>query len=756
MNLSFGQNHHLELPGQILAVKATCSGLTLDHCQLGDVKLPPMVAAIKVCRRLATVNLSNNELTDDSMDAICAMVGTLERSLTCLDVGSNDFTELGARVLGETVARGGDGLAIVRVGKAKLPARRLRGLDGDGGGDGGFRVDLSDRLFAAIDGAFAARLTSAPSALATVSLSGHPLPLRRLFSGSGVPGEGVDLRGRGLGPADAWIVAGCIEADLRPGLVELNLDGNAVRASGALALGLALRHSRCLKVLSLNGCQLTDDGRRLDGLAEIGASLAGNPHLERLSARDNDVDEESVIVFAEALEADGLRSLDLRENPFADGPGGARLSRSVSACKRLDSLNGLDVDARPVADFRRHQSDGFQLFEMDFLASRLRLGRTCVCLVLDGNQLGPGHLLRLARALGAVSHVEALSLRDNRLSGLWFDRAGNAKGTYDPSGRDALAEYLRHRAPSLRRLDLRKSGIDDRGEALAEALFEGQSIVEEFNGIDLRVGASDYDAAARDERVKAPVVRLERRSGGLPTLECAFLARGLMDQEELLTLEAPGNGLLDPWSARALGAALSSASTRLRRLVLDGTKLRCDGAVALFVALRSNSHLEVLDLSNADICLFYVGQNKSRSIEPAEACAAMLRRNTTLEHLKLKRNDLRDDGADLIAAALGENATLQSLSLAQNGVRSVPSLPDALRENATLESLDLGDNALTSAGPQHLVAIARALAANTALRRLDITGSGVDDPRRMVPLEPAAVAICRCLKVNARITKIVL
>ena len=72
----------------------------------------------------------------------------------------------------------------------------------------------------------------------------------------------------------------------------------------------------------------------------------------------------------------------------------------------------------------------------------------------------------------------------------------------------------------------------------------------------------------------------------------------------------------------------------------------------------------------------------------------MLRRNTTLEHLKLKRNDLRDDGADLIAAALGGNATLQSLSLAQNGVRSVPSLPDALRENATLESLDLGDNAI--------------------------------------------------------------
>ena len=441
-------------------------------------------------------------------------------------------------------------------------------------------------------------------------------------------------------------------------------------------------------------------------------------------------------------------------------PGGRAIAFAVARSRRLASLNGMNVDEGGVADFRRHQSDGFQVFEMDFLAARLVVSAHVRCLRLDGNQLGAPHLARLAGALPRARHLESLSLKDNRLSGLWFDRAGNAKGSYDSQGRDAFAAYLRDGSPLLRRLDLRRSGIDDRGDVLAEALFQGHSILEEFNGIDLRTGASDYAAAEPgDERPKVPVLDLGHRAGGLPSLECAFIARAVMDQEELLTLEAPDNGDLERFASEALAAALKSPKTLLRRLVLDGTQLQSDGALALFQALATNAHLEVLDCSRCAICLAFVGKNRSRSVAPAEACAAMLASDASaLQHLKLKRNDLRSDGGDVVAAALASNGTLLTLSLAGNELRTLPSLADALRNNATLEALDLGDNDITAKGPAFVVGVCRALATNAALTRLDLTGSGIDDDvaATAAKLEPAAVAICDCLRRNPRIMKITL
>ena len=92
-------------------------------------------------------------------------------------------------------------------------------------------------------------------------------------------------------------------------------------------------------MLSVNACQLTDDGKAWHGLEEIGRSLAGNPHLEVLNARENAIDEFTVTLFVDALKADGLRALDLRDNPFADGSGGAKLSAAVRECRRLEGLN---------------------------------------------------------------------------------------------------------------------------------------------------------------------------------------------------------------------------------------------------------------------------------------------------------------------------------------------------------------------------------------------------------------------------------
>ena len=81
-----------------------------------------------------------------------------------------------------------------------------------------------------------------------------------------------------------------------------------------------------------------------------------------------------------------------------------------------------------------------------------------------------------------------------------------------------------------------------------------------------------------------------------------------------------------------------------------------------------------------------------------------------------------------------------------------PALRLLIRER-DLEALDLGANALTRGGPDSIVVLAGACAVNEGLRRLDISGSGIDAAPgpRMAFLEPAAVAVARCLDENPRL-----
>ena len=161
-------------------------------------------------------------------------------------------------------------------------------------------------------------------------------------------------------------------------------------------------------------------------------------------------------------------------------------------------------------------------------------------------------------------------------------------------------------------------------------------------------------------------------------------------------------------------------------------------------------------VGRAELCESYVGRNRDRSLEGCEACAALLAANTCLEELRLDSNDLRDDGVNVVAKALVKNTKLRVLGLRANGLDAIygdGALARALRRNSSLEALDLGANGLTRGGPDSIVALAGACAVNEGLRRLDISGSGIDDAPgpRMAFLEPAAVAVARCLDANPRL-----
>ena len=120
----------------------------------------------------------------------------------------------------------------------------------------------------------------------------------------------VNLRGghlilQDLSQADAWLIAGTLSADLRPGLRALTLDGSAVHASGCEAIGHALSTCRALRVLRMNTCQLTDKARIRYQTAAYSTSRVNL--LAELEAQDNDVDEDACKFIPMLYLENGLR-----------------------------------------------------------------------------------------------------------------------------------------------------------------------------------------------------------------------------------------------------------------------------------------------------------------------------------------------------------------------------------------------------------------------------------------------------------------
>lgn len=759
-----------ELDQVILARRDTLTGLDLNHSAIDDISLKQLCDAAKRCKHLHELHLGRNIFTDDGVDYVCGVLNTLD--LHTLDVGWNRSTSIQfARTLAQCLVNATRPPTKVRVGRSWLPVCELL----NGGGNLDFSADVHQDL----DGAFIAVLVSkGKNPPHTLCLDGAPLPIRKLLYGQGGQADnddnGVDLeieaeeesaaqardvhlRGgylqlEDLSQADSWLVAGTLGADLRPGLRALTLDGSAVHASGCEAIGEALRNCRALRVLHLNSCQLTNGGTDDSGVRAIAYSLR-EPLclLAELEARENDIDEAACKFIADALlVSDGLRCLDLRDNPIDDKEGGKALEQWAAQSKRLVALNGIDVTDDDVdASLAHSQADGWQPFEVTFLCSRLKTSLALRTLNLDSNDLGPIHLEALARGLDVAEHIRVISLRDNKLQGTFVDSTGVEGGAYDTRGVKRLAKHLAERR-GVRSLDMRGCHLDDRSgkDGLAKALYEGTHALEHVDWIDLREG----DGVANEDVVRPPAPGVILDAKGLTMCQTAFLARGLRAQPELVAVEAPGNGVCVEWSCRCLAEALMTPKCQLVRLVLNKTILRVEGAVPLFEALKKcTPPLEVLELSHAALTESWIGYNRERSLAACLECASALTAlKCNLKQLVLDFNELENDGLQIIAHALERNSSLDTLGLRSNKLSEGTELGRMLRVNKGLTSLDLSRNQFTLKGPDALVAVANGLVKNRALRTLDLTGSGVDSASgpRLALLEPVSVALAYCLDEN--------
>ena len=178
LNLSYTDDL-FRLDQQVLSRKDRLTGLDLERCNIDDVDLISLSAAAKVCRRLVTLSLNKNDLTDAAAEKVCGIVNALEGTLLSLDLGHNkSLGHVFGLALGEVIASN-ETIQRVRVGRGWIPVERFRQ-----GGDG--VLDLSADLHPPVDGAFVSKLAVASNApLEFVRLEGRPLPFRRLLYGAG-------------------------------------------------------------------------------------------------------------------------------------------------------------------------------------------------------------------------------------------------------------------------------------------------------------------------------------------------------------------------------------------------------------------------------------------------------------------------------------------------------------------------------------------------------------------------------------------
>jgi hypothetical protein len=121
------------------------------------------------------------------------------------------------------------------------------------------------------------------------------------------------------------------------------------------------------------------------------------------------------------------------------------------------------------------------------------------------------------------------------------------------------------------------------------------------------------------------------------------------------------NFVLDLESVRRLMAACSTASSKVRTLVLGSCFLDAEAAEVIASSLRSNSVLTRLSLSS----------NNRIGPQGAKALSEILRVNTALKLLFLSDCRFLDEGAGHLAVALRRNRTLQVLWLDNNGITHV-------------------------------------------------------------------------------------
>eukprot|EP01138_Halocafeteria_seosinensis_P013795 gb/GECG01014087.1/.p1 GENE.gb/GECG01014087.1/~~gb/GECG01014087.1/.p1 ORF type:complete len:542 (+),score=58.91 gb/GECG01014087.1/:1-1626(+) len=240
--------------------------------------------------------------------------------------------------------------------------------------------------------------------------------------------------------------------------------------------------------------------------------------------------------------------------------------------------------------------------------------------------------------------------------------------------------------------------------------------------ISVRMVSCDVPASAsavmlrgiRDSQVRCVKIDSWRRFyEGNEHVEEAFYELLSVKESKLkdLTLTCNSGDVLGVRAAKALARGLQNNNS-LKRLDIQGQKIKDEGAEAIFNALAS-SNIEILEIAFNSI-----------GVSGAASLSEALKQNPVLQRLSLVANCIGDQGVNAFARSLQANDSLQMVDLSSNSITNegASALAETLRSNSTLVVLRLNGNDVGDVGA---AALGDTLRAHTGIMYLEVTACGI-------------------------------
>jgi Ran GTPase-activating protein (RanGAP) involved in mRNA processing and transport len=303
------------------------------------------------------------------------------------------------------------------------------------------------------------------------------------------------------------------------------------------------------------------------GCIALGAALAGNTSLTRLTMRHSGIGYEGAAALARALPDSRLLRLTLSDNVLGD-EGVAALAAGLARCSELLEVNLTDARIT-VAGARS-------------VASLLAASSTLRGLSVFGNSaIGDAGASALAAAMATSTSLRGLCVSG---CGITF------------TGASSLAVAVAH-SNSLTNLRISDNPIRGEGALALAAPLATHGTLTLLYASKCALGDVGAKAIARALASSKVLERLDLGDNGISDVGGKALANALLSNASsaLLNLKLRNNQLGDG-SAAAFANVLVNGTTRLEELCLFENAVGDVGAVALAAALRLNSSLKRISL----------------------------------------------------------------------------------------------------------------------------------------------------------------
>ncbi|XP_051749367.1 NACHT, LRR and PYD domains-containing protein 3-like isoform X11 [Ctenopharyngodon idella] len=425
-------------------------------------------------------------------------------------------------------------------------------------------------------------------------------------------------------------------------LIELNMNNNNLQDSGLKLLCTGLKNIKCkLERLKLSDCSITEEGYKA-----LASALRSNPsHLIELDLTGNDPGQSGVKELTDLLQDGRCTYIRFLKSPAAE-----------EVCEYLTEVLGkspLLLTELDLSEDKLGALDGEKLSAL-LMDSHCKLET----IKLNNCELTEKSCSVLATVLSSKTILKELNLNNSRLLNL---------------GVKQICEGLKNPVCELKILKLSDCSITEEGyKALASALRSNPSHLIELDltgNYPGQSGVKELSDLLQDQNCQLKLRFLSPAAD-----EACQYVRGIVGENPLLVKNLDlSKHKLGETRVNQIAALLQDKHCQLNKLQLRDCGLTEESCSALATVLRSNSRLEVLDISN----------NNLQDSGVKKLQKALEKTNCTLKKLGLSDCSITEEGYKALASALRSNPShLIELDLTRKdpGQSGVKELTDLLQD----------------------------------------------------------------------------